>query len=240
MNILVEAKPSAKSWFQEVRDLCVQYQLPHPLHLLENPIPKQKFNKLCKQKVQEYWHWKLSQEASLPSLEYLHPSFLSLSHPHPIWTSLDGNPYQAKAARIQALFLTGRYRSERLCRFWSGNRDGFCLLQTCKNQKLFEDIEHILLRCTGLTEVRRRLLRFTLDYIADKPVLKPIIDTYLYSTQDVLRMQFIIDCSVLPMVISSYQLHGHIIHQQLFKISRTWCRSLHVARMKALGRYNKL
>ena len=239
-DILIQAKSSAKSWIQDVRDLTIQYQLPHPLLLLENSLPKDKFKQLCKQKVLEYWHEKLSRDAALPSLEYLQPSSLSLSHPHPIFSSLDGNPYQAQASRIQALFLTGRYRSERLCRFWSTNKNGVCLLEPCRSQELFEDVHHIILRCSGLTAVRRRLLTFTREYAADKPVLKEIVETYLCSDNDDLRMQFIIDCSVLPLVISSYQLHGPIIHQQLFKITRTWCRSLHVARMKALGRYNKL
>ena len=237
---LTQAKASAKSWIQDIRDLTIQYQLPHPLILLENPLPRVKFKQLCKMKVHDYWHAKLSRDATLPSLQYLQPSFLSLSKPHPILSSLDGNPYQAKASRIQALFLTGRYRSERLCRFWSTNKNGVCLLEPCRSQELYEDIHHIILRCSGLTEVRRRLEVFTREFAADKPVLRGLVETYLYSDNDELRMQFIIDCSVLPLVISSHQLHGPIIHQQLFKITRTWCRSLHVARMKALGRYNKL
>ena len=240
LSILVEAKPSAKSWFQEIRDICIQYGLPHPISLIENPIKKEVFKKHCKLKILEYWHLKLSKDANLPSLQYLHPSFLSLSLPHPIWTSLDGNPYQAKAARIQSLFLTGRYRSERLCRFWSSNREGYCLLSPCKGEQFYEDIEHILLRCSGLTDERRRLSLFTSEYVSDKPVLKQIVEKYLYSTSEDDRMQFMVDCSVLPMVIAAYQVHGQIIHQQLFKIGRTWCRSLHVARLKALGRFNKL
>ena len=130
---LIEARHSARSWFTDIRNLCIQYGLPHPLTLLQSPIHKIKFKNICKQKIHEYWHLKLSRESSLPSLQHLYPSHLSLMHPHPIWTSLDGNPYQAKAARIQALFLTGSYRTERLCRFWSSNREGKCLLETCKN-----------------------------------------------------------------------------------------------------------
>ena len=117
---LVESKPSARSWFHDIRNLCIQYELPHPLQLLEKPFPKNKFKKLCKNKVMEYWHQKLSCKAArLSSLQYLQPRYLSLSSPHPLWTSLDDNPYQARAAHIQALFLSGRYRTERLCRFWS-------------------------------------------------------------------------------------------------------------------------
>ena len=151
-KILIEAKPSANSWIQQVRDICVKYQLPHPLQLFSSPMKKQSFRTLCKQKISEFWHRKLSQDAELPSLAYLQPRFLSLSSPHPIFTSLDGNPYQAKAARIQSLFISGRYRTEELCRFWSQNKEGFCLLDSCKDLHVSENIEHVLLRCDGLTE----------------------------------------------------------------------------------------
>ena len=140
---------------------------------------------------------------------------------------------------MQALFLSGKYLTERHCRFWSGNKDGFCLLQSCSNLNLFEDVEHIILHCSGLNEVRRRLFQFTSTYSSDKPVLRPILDTYLYANSPDLRMQFILDCSVLPLVIRGFQEHGKIIHQQLFKITRTWCRSLHVHRLKQLGRFIK-
>ena len=238
-KILIEAKPAANSWIQQVRNICLQYQLPHPLQLFSSPMKKDKFKTLCKQKVSEYWHRKLCHEADLPSLSYLQPGFLSFSSPHPIFTSLDGNPYQAKAARIQSLFLSGRYRTEQLCRFWTQNKNGVCLLDSCKEQHLPENIQHILLHCDGLTEVRRRLIDFTKKFTDDKPVLRQIIETYLFSQDQELRMQFLMDCSVLPLVISTFQEYGPNIHQSLYRISRTWCRSVHVARLKALGRYCK-
>ena len=92
-STLIEARPSSKSWFQGIRDLLIQYELPNALHLLETPMPRLKFKKLCKLKVTEYWQQKLAQESHLPSLKYLQASHLSLCKPHPIWTSLDGNPY---------------------------------------------------------------------------------------------------------------------------------------------------
>ena len=36
-----------------------------------------------------------------------------------------------------------------------------CLLDSCKNLILYEDIEHIILHCNGLTDVQRRLVHFT-------------------------------------------------------------------------------
>jgi len=82
-------------------------------------------------------------------LRFFIPSFLSLLKPHPIWTSLDGNPYQTKAAKIQALFLSGRYRTKRLCRFWSSNSNGYCLLNSWLNLKYFDDWNHVLLHDAG-------------------------------------------------------------------------------------------
>ena len=96
------------------------------------------------------------------------------------------------------------------------------------------------MKCDGLTGTRRRLIAFTKKYIAYKPVLKPIIENYLFSQDETICMQFLMDCSVLPLVITTYQEYGAIIHQDLFRVSRTWCRSVHVARLKALGRYCKV
>ena len=78
LSSLVEARPSSKSWFTEVRDISIQYDLPHPIKLLQSPISKIKYKILCKQKIHEYWHQKLSQESNLPSLQYLHSSHFSL------------------------------------------------------------------------------------------------------------------------------------------------------------------
>ena len=240
MKVLVEAKPSANSWFQQIRESCILYSLPHPIQLLDCPPTKFSFKNLCKLKVQEYWHSKLVQEASpLISLQYFKPSFLSFKTPHPIWTSLNGNPYQTEAAKIQAWFLSGRYRNERLCRFWSQNKEGFCLLESCNGKCIIEDTYHIIITCNSLVETRRRLFKFTAAYVADKPLLIPLIKAYLCSSEEYF-VQFMLDCSVLPMVISSYQMHGPIVHEHLFHISRTWCRSLHRDRLKLLGRYSKM
>ena len=146
---------------------------------------------------------------------------------------------RCNAAKIQALFLSGRYRTQRLSKFWSENTDGVCLLDPCKDHKIVEDTRHIILRCSGLTETRRRLTSFTSSYISDKPVLQPIVTVYLFATDNEYQvMQFILDCSVLPLVITAYQDYGPVIHKQLFRVTRTWSRALHWDRVKALGLYS--
>ena len=90
---LIAAKTSSKSWFLQVRELCLLYRLPHPLDLLKGTSSKEAFNKLVKAHVFDYWEKFLRTEASsLPSLEYFNPNFMSLKHPHPIWTSAKSNP----------------------------------------------------------------------------------------------------------------------------------------------------
>ena len=180
--ILTELKSSALSWFQKIRSYCIMYDLPHPLALLETPIPKLRFKSLCKQKVHIYWRKKLSNSLSeLPSLAFIQPHYLSLQHAHPLWSSLDSNPYHAKAARTQSLFLTGRYKSERFTRFCSNNPQGYCLLNSCKDLKQFDDYLHILLRCPDMSAERRRLDIFISNFVAAKPVVKMIVAEFFSS-----------------------------------------------------------
>ena len=44
------------SWFNALRNICVRYNLPHPLDLLSHPPGKSAFKALCKSRVYEYWY----------------------------------------------------------------------------------------------------------------------------------------------------------------------------------------
>ena len=48
---LTSLAQSSKSWFLQVRALCLQYGLPHPLDLLKSPLSKGKFTSMDKAKV---------------------------------------------------------------------------------------------------------------------------------------------------------------------------------------------
>ena len=233
-NILVTAKSSSKSWFCQLRNICLIYQLPHPILILDDPPNKEAFKKLIKAKVVDYWERKLRGEASLlPSLAYFKPEYMSLTKPHPIWSTAGSNPYEVSKAVQQARFLSGRYRSEYLSRHWTSNKEGYCLSPTC-NEEL-ESVEHILIKCSAYTECKGRL--YSLWLSSSNPVVKNlVIEAFLNETEYLL--QFIIDCSVLPPVINAVQAHGHGILEDLFYLTRTWCFSVHRQRMKMLGRWN--
>ena len=233
-NVLITAKSSSKSWFCQLRNICLQYQLPHPIIILDSPPSRDAFKKLIKSRVVDYWERKLRGEASLlPSLVYFKPEFMSLSKPHPIWTTAGSNPYKVSKAIQQARFLSGRYRSKYLSRHWTNSKEGYCLSPTCSNE--LENVEHILIHCGAYTECKRRL--YSLWLSSPNPIVKKLV-IEAFSNEIEYLLQFIIDCSVLPSVIRAVQAHGPGILDDLFYLTRTWCFSVHRQRMKMLGRWN--
>ena len=133
------------------------YQLPHPLSILENAPNKDSFKKLIKAKITDYWELKLRGEASLlSSLINFKPEFMSLTKPHPIWTTTGSNPYEVSKAIQQARLLSGRYRSQSLVSHWNPlNREGYCLSPSCTQVK--ETVEHILIDCQAYNEQKSKI-----------------------------------------------------------------------------------
>ena len=231
------ARGTAWSWFHQVRDLCLSYQLPHPLTLLTTPRSKEAFKNLVKKHVVNFWELKLRADAEpLTSLKYFKPEFMSLLKPHPLLVTAGAHPYEVTKANVQALFLSGRYRTELLSRHWSSNEQGFCLLPSCAGLCLKEDLEHILLNCGSLAPTRQRLSAFTINFSKTVPLLSSTL-LQLTNPSQHLYTQFLLDCSAIPEVISLVQDHGADVLHHLFKVSRTWCYSIHRERLRILGRW---
>ena len=145
--------------------ISLLYQLPHPLTVLTSSKSKEAWKKLFKKHVLNYWEIVLRDEASnLKSLKYFKPQFMSLVAPHPVFITAGSSPYEVIKAQVQALFLSGRYRTELMCRFWSENPGGYCQMPSCQNLNKQEDIEHILLYCDSLSNTRKNLVSFTIAY----------------------------------------------------------------------------
>ena len=234
-HVLTSAKQSASSWFQQIRGLCLQYQLPHPLELIATPIPKQRFNKMVKVKVIDYWELHLRAKArSLTSTPYFKPNYMSLIRPHSLWTSCGPNPFECHKATIAARMLSGRYLTDKLQRHWTQNKEGICLLDSC----VFGSegtLEHILLRCQALSSVRYQLLSLAAKVSFEHPRLFAVIsEAFLSNSQDRI-MQLILDCSSIPSVINTTQTFGPQIRDRLHYLGRTWCYNIHRERMHLLG-----
>ena len=92
LNVLT-TNPSTRSWFHQIRNLCLLYQLPHPLTLLQGSHTRLSFRVLAKKHVLDYWEKKLKGKAvSLTSLIYFKSDFMSLMKPHPIFSSAGFHP----------------------------------------------------------------------------------------------------------------------------------------------------
>ena len=238
-STLSHAKPSSRSWFLQVRDISSQYSLPDPLAILNSPPTKSAFKRTVKSKIIDYWEKKLRLEASkLDSLAYFKPKFYSLSKPHPIWTSAGSNPYEVQKACIQAKMLSGRFRTCWLSRHWSGDSSGSCSIPDCRLNPTPGTLPHILIDCQGLATSRQRVFSLWADFIRDKPILLPVIKKYTIDCPTTLQVQFLLDCTILPEVISLVQQHGVFVHDSLLYLTRTFCFSLHKARLKLLGKWN--
>ena len=191
-KVHISKKPSSKSWFWQIRDICLKYELPHPIIILDSQPSKESFKNLFLPKVINYWENKLRGEAELlPSLAKFRPEFMSLKTPHPIWTTVDSNPYEISKAVQQARFLSGRYRTELLSRHWSKNKDGFCLSPACNEVE--ETVEHILVHCKEYSDCKKRLYSLWLSTPNDV-VRRLVLEAF--SEESSYLLQFILDCSV--------------------------------------------
>ena len=133
---------------------------------------------------------------------------------------------------MQARMLSGRYRTEKLRRHWSDNKEGHCLLPSCHLQ--CEDLPHILLVCPSLQEARDRVKSLWIDHLKDMPDIGNIVTKHM-SNNDHHAVQLIVDPSVIPEVIRLTQEQGDIVLNTLFYLTRTFCYSVHVSRLKLLG-----
>ena len=50
-NVLVTVNSSSKSWFHQIRDICLKYGLPHPIRIIDTQPTKKAFEK-------SLWAWK--------------------------------------------------------------------------------------------------------------------------------------------------------------------------------------
>ena len=238
-SVLNSPKPPKNSWFYQMKTICQQYSLPDPILELKNPSTKTSFKSKTKSHVTDFWEQKLrTKAAKLDSLVNFRADYYSLSKPHPIWTAAGSNPYEVEKACVQAKMLSGRYRTCWLTRHWSGDSSGMCSLPTCRLDPSPGTLSHMLIECEDLIPARMRVFSLWGTFLQDKPSLSPIIRKFAIDSDTSLYLQFLLDCSVLPEILSETQKNGSGVLDSLLYLTRTLCFSLHKARLKLLGKWN--
>ena len=133
---------------------------------------------------------------------------MSLSKPHPLWTSCSNNSYDVSRAVVQARILSGRYKTDRLTRY-------------------------LLLHCPSLSHTRQKMSNFLHERTDFGPRTKSLIKNILDSQSVRDKVQLLLDCSCLPEVIANHQLDNQTMWE-IFKFSRTWCYAVHAMRQKIM------
>ena len=175
----------------------------------------------------------------MSSLSYFKPCFMSITSSHPLFRTAGSSPSKVAMASVQAVMVSGRYRTEALCSHWSGNKQGTCQLSNaCSN--MLEDIPHILRACSALTPTREKLMEYTREYSSFIPYQLRVLLLHLCSPSHPSFCSFLLDCSTLPEVISVSQRMGQVVHEHFYNVTRTWIFVLHRERLRMLGRWNPL
>ena len=241
--LLSNRKVKGKSWFLQVRSASLQYDLPDPLMILQSPPTKESWKRTCKARVISWWEDRFRGEATLlSSLLYFRPSHISLISPHPIWSMAESSFEVCKASTV-ATMLSGRYVTDHRARHWSkSNPAGNCQLCMVSGYSSTPGtLQHLLLSCPVLSEVRAHATAHWAAYIVDKPPLIPIISHHTSTPGhdgEKLQMELLLDPSTCPMAISACQKMGIGILSHLHYLSRTWCHAHHLKRRRLLKLYN--
>ena len=236
-NIFSASNSSSKSWFWKLRNICIQYGLPHPSNWLTTQPSKLQVKTMCRAAVHQFWLTKLREHsANLPSLQYLKTGFLGLTRCHPLFSTCGSSPWEVQKATTQARLLSGRYRVESLSCHWTPwNKKGFCVLPDCWGTVGSHKgtIESFLLSCPSLFLTRQYLLEFQDRFIQANPHLHHLVKECLETDP----VQFWLDASTMAPVISAVQKTGFSVLSGVFKITRNYCHVLDKTRSGFLEDY---
>ena len=139
--------------------------------------------------------------------------------PHPVWTTSASSSFECRKASIHARMMSGRFRTEYMCRHWSKNKMGFCLAETCE-QKI-GDLEHLLLHCPALSALRERLWDMLFEHSVQYPALYHFL-LQLENFPPNLKMQFLIDPTAFHEVVEFFQIIGQQAINHVFYLIRTY------------------
>ena len=199
-------------------------------------MTKSKFKNLVKARIIDYWEAYYRTEAhklSSASLKYFKPEFMSLSHPHKIWTTCGTNPFEIHKAVIQARMLSGRYITDRLSRHWMQNQSWLCTIPGFIGLDI-GSLEHYLLFCPALSPARSKVISLLKKVTAESDLIGNIIEKVFTNQTPEHIVQFLLDCTSFPDIILLEQSGNIALVERIFHVGRTWCYTMHRSRMNKL------
>ena len=228
MYILKMCKENSLTWANHVRLLCLRYDLPSPLSLLQTPVwSKDSWNMLVKTKILAWFERKLRLTAlSNSKMIYLNVQLNGLSgRPHPVLGNIVSTQ-DVKKMRVHLKFLT--------MDFHYLYQPSLCNLCAASNTTT----DHVLVTCRHeeLVEIRARLFPELLNIVL---AVQPSCALLNQFPPPHILTQFLLDCSSANLP-QSYRIPAHNPRiDEVFSTSRDWCFAIYSARChpnrKAVG-----
>ena len=221
------------SWFIKLRELQIKYDLPDIQNLLSSPMKKDQWKIIVTRAVYEYWKQRLISSASLyTSLKYLSYERFTPGCIHPLVNLCIGAAREVPRLAVQVKLATGTYilQVNRVA-FNQQDVDPTCVL--CKSGN--EDLEHFLLLCSALDNVRA-------EYLDD---IKRSVENYLNCEYDSLtnveKMQVFLDFyrlspKAIKRKVARSRKDDVILAKDLAYHTRRYCYALHIARYYAISK----
>ena len=211
----------SNSWFVAIKGIRLKYELPDPLYLLKNAPSKFAWKNMLNRQINLYWTDRIRHNATMyNSLKNLSTENYSCGKVHPLIQG-ERNAHEVPRINTKIKIATGTY-------ILQVNRSAFnqnIVDPTCQMcHKGDETMEHFLLECTELSNVRKPILDNILDACSD--LYNPNNDAYTL-------LQTIIDCSATLRVNTR---NNQTINVLNFEYQcRRLCYSLHCERYKKLS-----
>ena len=228
--ILMMCRDNSTTWSNHVRSLCLKYDLPSPLTLLQGQGPlqsKESWITLVKTKVTIWHEEQLRTNSKLNTkMRYLNVDLLGLSgRAHPSLINIK-NTQDVKKLRLHLKFLCGDYLT---------NQNGHCYprsINSCSLCHSSEDTyEHLLIQCRGTSEVRERILPTLYNVVSD---VQPTCGLLQYNPPPTILLQFILDCTSLNLP-NDIRIPAHNPRvSEIFHVSRDLCFGISSARCRLL------
>ena len=155
---------NSNSWFIEIKKMLIKYNLQDPEYYLDNPMTKRLWITSIKREIQNYWQELITSMASYyPRLKYLNSADYRPGNIHPLFKCSSSIEISRIPPKLK--MLTGTYILQTIRTKMYADEDAKC--QLCKVET--ETLEHLLLDCTELSNIRN-------------PILRQIHDIFLHHT----------------------------------------------------------
>ena len=219
----------SNSWFNEIKQLFIKYELGDPYQSLYTSLSKLEWKKLIAKGVNSYWMVKVEQEAKLfTSLKYLSGDKYRIGKCHPLTKTLTASIRDISKIPVRLKLATGCYILQaNRANFSRASLSPICLL--CNSAE--ENLEHFLIGCSQLNDIRDALLK---EIISKCSIL---FAKYKLNVSIVL-LQVLINPHYYSKYVKSDDF-GQDITQYLEPLCRCLCYKLHSRRYELLGLMSK-